>query len=441
MSGPRGDGGAGTPKMEPVVPQAFRLKYRHRVLGFLGVFAVITFVDRVCISVAAKEIQADLGLTPSQWGWVLGAFVLAYALFEIPTGAMGDRLGPRRVMARIVTWWSAFTVLTGVITGFWSLIAVRFLFGAGEAGAYPNCSATIARWFPKVERARAQGFVWMASKLGAALSPLLVIPIQQAYGWRASFFVFGFAGIVWAAVWYWWFRDNPAEKAGITPEEVAEIGSTPRCAQHHRLPWREAMSRPNFWWIMLMYHTHCWSAFFFLTWLHIFLQNGRGYSTSDLLQLSWIPFVCGAMANLAGGMTSDFLVKRIGLKWGRRAVGFFGHGVSAVFLAAALFTQDKVWTVTFLALAYAGSDFMLPVAWAVCLDIGGKHAGSVTGAMNTAGQIGSFITTVLFGYIVGASGSYDLPLIPIIVMSVISTVVWLKIDATEPLIREPVSVT
>ena len=412
------------------------MKYRYRVLGFLGVFAIITFVDRICISIAAKEIQSDLGLSPGEWGWVLGAFVLAYAVFEIPTGAMGDRLGPRRVITRIVLWWSAFTALTGAAIGFWSLVACRFLFGVGEAGAYPNCSAAIVRWFPKVERARAQGFVWMMSKLGAALAPLLVIPLQHAFGWRVSFVVFGLAGVVWALAWYSWFRDTPAAKPGISAAERTELAGLEPPGRHDNLPWRQVLSRPNLWWVMLMYHTHCWSAFFFLTWLHIFLENGRGYTKTDLLQLSWIPFVCGAGANLLGGIVSDLLVKRIGLKWGRRAVGMVGHGVTSVFLAAALLTDDKHWTVAFLALAYAGSDFMLPVAWAVCLDIGGKHAGAITGAMNTAGQAGSFLTTVLFGHLVSAFGSYDLPLVPIVVMSVLSTVVWLKIDPTSSLFNE-----
>jgi ACS family glucarate transporter-like MFS transporter len=409
------------------------MKYRHRVLGFLGVFGVITFVDRVCISVAAKEMQADLGLSPAQWGWVLGAFVLAYGLFEIPTGAMGDRFGPRLIITRIVVWWSVFTALTGAAIGFWSLVIARFLFGVGEAGAYPNCSAAIARWFPKVERARAQGFIWMASKLGAALSPLLVIPIQHAYGWRTSFFVFGLVGFVWAAIWYWWFRDTPHEKPGVTTMEQDEIGRLPPAGEHTGLPWRQALRSPSLWWIMLMYHAHCWSSFFFLTWLHIFLQNGRAFSKADLLQLSWVPFVCGAAANLLGGVTSDHLVRRFGLKWGRRSVGIAGHATTTVFLAAAILTEDKLWTVVFLAVAYAGSDFMLPVSWAVCLDIGGRHAGAITGAMNTAGQVGSFATTVLFGHLVGTYGSYDLPLVPIAVMSLVSTIAWLKIDPTKSL--------
>lgn len=416
------------------------MKYRHRVLGFLGVFAVITYVDRICISIAGKTIQEDLGLTSAEWGWVLGAFIVAYAAFEIPTGALGDRIGPRKVLTRIVIWWSVFTGITGLARGFWQLIVARFLFGIGEAGAYPNASAAIARWFPKTERARAQGVIWMASKIGGALSPLLVIPIQQAYGWRMSFFVFGFLGVVWALAWYRWFRDTPAEKPGITAAEMVEIGLAP-ATRHHGLPWRSVMRRPNLWWIMLGYHAHCWPAFFYLTWLFTFLENGRGFSKLDLLQLSWLPFVFGAVANLLGGITSDYLVRRVGIKWGRRTIGLIGHGLSAVFIAAALFTEDKILTVVLLGLGYAGSDFALPAAWAVCLDVGGRHAGAVSGAMNTAGQIGSFLATVLFGHLVASYGSYDLPMIPIVVMAVISMLVWFKIDPTEPLVAEQTPVT
>ncbi len=412
------------------------MKYRHRVLGVLSIFALITYFDRICISVAGKTIQEDLALTSAQWGWVLGAFIVAYAAFEIPTGAMGDTIGPRKVLARIVTWWSVFTSLTGLVQGFWQLIVVRFLFGIGEAGAYPNASAVIARWFPKTERARAQGVIWMASKIGGALSPFLVIPLQQRFGWRISFFVFGLVGVAWAVAWYWWFRDTPREKAGVTAEEIAEIGS-PVAGSHHGLPWRAVLRRPNMWWIMVGYHAHCWPAFFYLTWLFTFLENGRGFSKMDLLRLAWVPFVFGAAANLLGGIASDYLVKRVGLKWGRRTIGLVGHGLSAVFIAAALFTKDKELTIIFLGLGYAGSDFALPAAWAVCLDIGGKHAGVVTGAMNTAGQMGSFLATVLFGHLVQSYGGYDLPMIPIIVMAVVSMAVWFKIDPTEPLLPEP----
>lgn len=411
------------------------MRKRPIVLGFLFLLSIITYIDRVCISVAGPQMQKDLDISPEKWGWVVAAFAIAYALFEIPTGAMGDRIGPRKTLSRIVLWWSAFTTLTGVVSSFPALLGVRFLFGAGEAGAYPNSSATISRWFPAVERARAHGVVWMASRIGGAISPLLVIPIQVAYGWRASFLVFGILGVAWTAAWYIWFRDNPRDKAGVTAAEIDEIG-VPKEAAHHGLPWGEALRSANLWWIMLMYHTYCWGSFFYLSWLHTFLVKGRGFDNADVVKYSWLPFAFGGTANFLGGVVSDRLVKRMGLVWGRRIVGMVGLGASATFIAATMFTDDKVLSVLFLALGYAGSDFMLPVAWAVCLDIGRKYAGAVSGAMNTAGQLGSTMTSIAFGYLVTSYGSYNAPLVPMAVMTAISALLWLKIDPSIQLIPE-----
>ncbi|MEX2264110.1 MAG: MFS transporter [Bryobacteraceae bacterium] len=410
------------------------MKYRNRVLSMLFLLSIITYLDRVCISVAGPRMQADLGISPEQWGWVVGVFAISYALFEIPTGAMGDRIGPRKVLTRIVVWWSVFTSLTGVAWNYLVLLPIRFMFGAGEAGAYPNTSASIARWFPAVERARAHGLVWMASRIGGAISPFLVVPIQAAYGWRASFYVFGILGIVWAFYWYRWYKDHPSDMPGITKAEMAEIGVTPKTA-HHGLPWGKALASRNLWAVMFMYFTYCYGAFFFLSWLHTYLVRGRGFSEADLL-LSTFPFILGALANGAGGYTSDAMVRRLGLKWGRRSVGIAGLGAAALFTVATVLVEDKYVALVFLALSYAGSDFMLPTAWAVCLDIGKKYAGSVTGAMNSAGQVGSFISSVLFGYFVTATGSYNFPLIPMAVMLTISAVLWLKIDPTQELIPE-----
>lgn len=411
------------------------MKFRPKVLGFLFLLSIITYVDRVCISVAGPKMQQELDLSPEQWGWVVAAFAFAYAIFEIPTGSMGDRTGPRRVLARIVIWWSVFTSLTGAVSNYTLLLVTRFLFGAGEAGAYPNSSAAISRWFPATERGRAHGVVWMASRIGGAISPLMVIPIQLAYGWRASFFVFGILGVVWAAAWYWWFRDNPRDKEGVTAAEIAEIGP-PKAGEKHSLPWGQALRSANLWWIMLMYHTYCWGSFFYLSWLHTFLVKGRGYDDAEIKSLSWLPFAFGACANILGGITSDYMVKRIGLKWGRRVVGMAGLGASAIFITLTMFTQDKVASVVLLALGYAGSDFMLPVAWAVCLDVGRKYAGAVTGAMNTAGQLGSTLTSLAFGYLVKWYGSYDAPLVPMAVMTAISALLWLMIDPTVEIIEE-----
>ncbi len=408
------------------------MKYRHRVLGLLFLLSIITYLDRVCIAVAGPRMQADLGIGPEWWGWVVGVFAISYAAFEIPSGSLGDRIGPRKVLTRIVLWWSCFTTLTGFAPNVRALLPIRLLFGAGEAGAYPNSSASIARWFPARERARAHGIIWMASRLGGAISPLLVVPIQARYGWRASFYVFGILGVVWAAVWYGWYRDRPVEMPGVSAEELAELGNAPALA-HRGLPWRVAFRSRNFRALLGMYFTYCYGTFFFQSWLQTYLVKGRGFSEEDLL-LSTFPFILGAIANLCGGFASDALVRRWGLKKGRRSIGVIGLGASALLMLAAMMTPGKYLALGFLALSYAGSDFMQPGAWAVCLDIGNKYAGVVTASMNTAGQIGSFVSSVLFGYVVKYSGSYDMPLIPIAVALAVSAGLWLKIDATEELI-------
>src|SRR5271167_2131921 len=177
------------------------MKYQHRVLGLLSLLSIITYLDRVCISVAGPRIQDNLHISPEAWGWVTGVFALSYGLFEIPTGAMGDRIGPRKVLTRIVLWWSVFTSLTGVVSNYFLLLLSRFCFGIGEAGAYPNAAAVLARWIPAKHRARAWGVVWMTSQTGGAISPLLVVPIQARYGWRASFYMFGVLGLIWGGVW------------------------------------------------------------------------------------------------------------------------------------------------------------------------------------------------------------------------------------------------
>src|SRR4029453_6979302 len=222
------------------------MKYQHRVLGMLSLLSVITYLDRVCIAVAGPRMQEALHISPAAWGWVTSVFFLSYSAFEIPTAPLGDRIARRRVLARCALWWSGFTTLPGTVSNYYVLLLVRFCFGAGEAGAYPNASAVIARWIPLAKRTRAWGIVWMTAQIGAAFSPLLVVPIQMRYGWRAPFFVFGFLGLVWSVAWYAWFRDSPQEKAGVSEAELREIGSAPGL-QSHGLPWAPALRIPALW--------------------------------------------------------------------------------------------------------------------------------------------------------------------------------------------------
>jgi ACS family glucarate transporter-like MFS transporter len=421
-------------KLGPVFPEGPPTKYRNRVLGLLSLLLVITYLDRVCISVAGPRMQEALHIGPVAWGWVTGIFTLSYAAFEIPSGALGDRIGPRRVLTRIVLWWSAFTSLTGLVTGYYPLLVTRFLFGAGEAGAYPNASVVVARWFPVHERGRALGITLMAGQLGGAFAPLLVVPIQVHYGWRASFYVFGILGVAWSAIWYRWFRDSPAEKVGVTPAEVEETRGLVAKA-HHKLPWGLALRSPNFWATMGVAFSFVYTYYFFQSWFHTFLVKARGYDENDLL-LSSLPFFVAACANLTGGMVSNALVKKIGLKWGRCSIGVVGLGTAAICALAVMFTGQRLATMILLSLTYAGITFQQPIMFAVCLDIGGAFAGAMVGAMNTASQIGSLISSVLFGYLVGRYGSYDLPFIPMAALLAIGAWLWLKVDPAQPLVPE-----
>ena len=414
------------------------MKYRPRVTGLLILLFAITYIDRVCISVAGPRMQADLGIDPIGWGWVTAMFTLSYCLFEIPTGALGDRIGPRRVLTRVVLWWSAFTSLTGAVSNYYLLLITRFCFGAGEAGAFPNASIVVSRWYPPSQRASMSGVLLMASQIGGAIAPLLVVPIQIRYGWRASFFVFGAVGVMWAAVWYAWFRDSPAEKPGVSPAELETIKMIAP-AHGHGFPWRIAFRSETVVAIAATAFCYVYVYTFFQTWFHTFLIKGRGFTEGSLL-LSALPYAVAACANLAGGATSDALVRRLGPKWGRRSIGLAGLGCACLFTVAAMFTTHQLLTVVLLSLVYGAITFQQAGVFGVCLDIGGRHAGSMVGLMNTSAQVGGFVSSVAYGYIVERFQSYDAPFIPMAVVLFVGALFWLKIDASKELSPEPFAV-
>lgn len=409
------------------------MKVRYRVLTVLFLLSTITYLDRVCMNVVSKYVKTDLHLDNQQFGWILGAFSLAYALFEIPTGASGDKIGPRRVLTRVVLWWSAFTALTGTAFNFLYLLIVRFLFGIGEAGAYPNASIVISRWFPAVEVGRAQSVIWAAGRLGGALTPLLVLPLVHWVGWRWAFAALGLLGVLWAIGWYSWFRDEPAQQAGIQEAEIQEIESGRRIKQtDHRIPWTTIIRHPDLWALMLMCHLFFYGSYFFTNWSSVYFQEGRGLSEDQTKHFISLSYFLGAIGCLTGGILSDALTKRYGLKIGRRAVGVGGLGLSSLFFLLAGLTTDNQMAGYLLAVCVLLKDLALPVAFAVCVDIGQRNAGTVTGAMNFAGQLGGFFITILFGIIVEHTHNFNYPLFMIAGCLLVSALLWLRIDPTRP---------
>jgi len=422
-------------------------KRYHLVLVFV-IFAVITYLDRNSFSSIGEDITRELGLSDRQWGLLLSAFSLAYGGFEIPTGIMVDKIGPRRTLFRIVVWWSAFTILTGLatnfhigsimISGFAYLLVVRFLFGAGEAGAFPTVSVAIARWFPLQDRGGIQSIVWMGSRLGGALAPITSLWLADTYGWRAVFYIFGTLGILWAIYWYFWFKDEPRDVKGITPEEVAiiEAGRSIKTTSHALLPWKTVLQNPNLWALMGMYHCLLYGAYFYMSWMPKYLQNGRGIPKADLGWMVSLPFVLGMGGCLIGGFASDYFVKKRGLTFGRRYVGMTGLCMAGVCMIAGSFTENINVAIVLLGLGLAFKDFTLPVSWAAATDIGGKNAGSVSGTMGMAGQLGSAIMASAFGLILHETGSYELPVRIIGCIVILGGLLWFKIDANKPLVAD-----
>jgi MFS family permease len=410
------------------------LKKRYGVLGFLLSLSAITFLDRLAIAIAGPRIQDDLHIPPERWGWVLGAFALAYGLFEIPSGAAGDRLGQRRVLTRIVAWWSLFTALTAAATGYVQLMATQFLFGAGEAGAYPNASGVIARWFPKAERARAQGAVWGASRVGGALSPLLIVPTMHMAGWRGTFCALSALGVIWAFAWRAWFHDMPCDQPGIQAAELKEIGAV--TVPTRTGIWQDLFRSRQTWLVMGMYWCYVWGSWFYFSWFPTYLVRGAGLSEKEMGIFSALPFVLGCCGNLVGGVLSDHLALRYGLKVARCGQATASLASSSLLILGLAYATNKVAVVILSSIGFGVMDLMLPAAWSLCLDLGRAHAGVLTGAMNAAGLAGGFVCTVLFGYLVRATGGYRAPLSVVAAMVMLSAILFAAINPNRPVWKD-----
>ncbi|MCW4462760.1 MFS transporter [Sphingomonas sp. BT-65] len=406
------------------------MKKRHAVLGFLAALSVITFIDRMAIAVTGPAIQKDLGISPAEWGWVLGAYTFAYAVFEVPSGAIGDRYGYRKELTRITVWWSFFTAITAACHNFWQLAAARFMFGLGAAGAYPNMSGVLYRWFPKRERARGQGVIWAASRLGGALAPLLLVPLNTHLGWQMVFVILGLIGFVWAILWWRWYHDRPADQPGITPEEAAEIGDDAG-AGHSGTPWGKLLSLPQLWLIGIAYFFYAFGSWFYFGWFSQWMTNGRGFTQTEMAVYAAIPFLLGIVSNLIGGVLSDQLGARIGFKLAYRLITSVCLSVTAALLLAMSLTPDKTMVVVLAAASFAVMDLMLPSAWAMCMSIGGRYGGTATGFMNMLGNLGGFVGVVATGYIIKGTGSYDLPVQGVALMVLIAAGLFALIDSSK----------
>ncbi|MBM3725004.1 MAG: MFS transporter [Acidobacteria bacterium] len=404
---------------------------RHFVLALIFAGAVLTYLDRVAMAVAAPAIMQSLGISALSFGWVFTIFNLAYAIFEMPAAWLGDRWGQRRTLVRIVGGWSLFTALTGAVQGLGSLLSVRFVFGAAEAGAFPTMSRAIAHWFPALERNRANGIMWTGARLGGAISPVIAAWLIGALGWRTAFLVLGAVGFAWVAVWARWYRDDPARHPAVSASELALIrhGAAPPPQPGERVPWRRIIANRTMVGLFLTYFASGYGFQFFVTWLPTYLMREHGLDLKQSSYLAALPLLAGAGGSALGGVLADWLARRTGsLKWSRRGVAMAGFLGGALGFILAVDAGSARTAILCLILAAGAHDLALPVAWATCVDAGGRFGGTAGGFMNLASSLSGMLAPVSAAYIAQELGSFQLVFHLAAAVYIVGAALWLIID-------------
>ena len=421
---------------EPATPAMRASRTRHWILLFAATLAVITYMDRVCISQAAGDIQRDLGLTKVHMGWAFAAFAWAYALFEIPGGWLGDKIGPRKVLMRVVVWWSFFTAATGWAWNLVSLLVMRFMFGAGEAGCFPNLAKMFTNWLPGDERSRALGVMWLSARWGGAFTPWLVVFVMSFVSWRYAFMLFGAVGVIWAIWFYLWFRDNPKDHPRVNAGELELLKETQQNqGSHSDVPWGKMLRSRTVWLLWVQYFCFSYGWYFYITWLPTYLREARGLELQKGAVLAGLPLFMGGIGSMLSGWLAAWLIQRqLNVTRTRRTLAYIGYLGAAAMLLLSPYIANPLPAMIAMGFASFALDLALPGCWSTCMDVGGRYAGTLSGSMNMAGNIAGGVAPVAVGYILEFSGHNWLITFWIsAAIYVLGALCWMGIDPVTPL--------
>lgn len=393
---------------------------RYSVVSLAFGLAVLSYVQRVAISEAAGPITRDLHLNKQEMGLIFGAFGLSYALFELPAGLLGDRIGVRKVLIRIVLAWSAFTALTGAAWDAVSLYVIRFLFGAGEAGCFPNLTRLLSVWLPARERMKAQGMLWACTRWGGAVTPPLALLAITFLGWRWAFVGFAGMGLVWCGLFLFWYRDDPAQHPAVNREELEMLAASRVLTAHKpgEGHWIKILLTREVLLLVLQYFCFSYVWYFYVTWLPMYLRQARHQTAEQAAALAVLPLLFGGFGSLGSGM----LPRRLS----RRAIAFGGFFTTAILLLAFIHIRSATSAMVVMGFASFTSDLTMPISWDACVDIGGAYTATVAATMNMLGNLGGFIAPVVGGVILQYThNDWRLLLETMVGAATISALCWL----------------
>ena len=416
-------------------------RVRHTILGLVILVYFITYLDRVLLSNALPSIQKEYGFPIETMGLVLSCYQIAYAVFQIPGGWFGDRVGPRIALASVVVWWSFFTFLTGLANSLPMLMVCLFLIGVGEAGAFPISNRGLSRWMLPGERGFAQGATHAGSRLAGAMTPILVATLIGMYSWHMPFFLFAVVGILWAVAWFWYYRDVPREHGGANASEIARIEHALGVAAKKRqpIPWGLILSSRQMWTLAAMYFCYGYAINMFLAWYPKFLQAERGYSLAEMGFFTSLTLAAAVVGDICGGVFSDAIIHRTGrIKFARQSVAITGFLIAALFIPLGCWAKDPYMTAALFGFGVFGLELVVGNAWAVTLDIGGSFAGSCSAVMNTFGNIGGAIVAAATGFIVKYYG-WNEAFYVVSALTVLGAILFTQIDAGRKLAPDATS--
>ncbi len=402
---------------------------RNRVVAFTMALAAVTYLDRVCISVLAPRISTELDLSRVQMSFIFSAFAVAYAAFGVPLARWADRDGARKVLTCVVLIWSVFTMVTAAAWNFASMAVIRFLFGIGEAGAWPSVARAYSRWIPLAQRGRIQGVFFAAAHLSGGLTPFVVIALADWLQWRMIFIAFGLVGAVWAVCWHVWFRDEPRDHPAVSAQERDHIEATRGTkATQAGGNWLKVFKTPTVAPLCVQAFANSYGFYFFITWLPTYLAQAHGLKGMSWALMSGLPLMLSCLADLIGGEGSDRLARRMSLRNARRSFGTGGYILAAIAIFLATQVTNGYAAGLLIAIGGACSMLTLAPAWATAVDVGGQHAGVTAGTMNTIGQVGGILSPIVLAYIVDATNNWNLPLLVLAGIYAVAALAWLAIN-------------